>query len=196
MAFTNNTGIEDFFHLQIDLVPGECGWVEVNHRKVEFKLQPSTKVCFLVNSFESDDVEDAALKIKIRMHTNCRILWSIPFPGRLMRYHARSTRTREQKKKRRLAAMVWWQTWTSVNCKWHFVIHDPCSSLFTPGPPPSFAPPIPPCKNKWNSHAGVFYNHPWDWDLIHRFYSPLFFQYYIFHFRPSSCQDVTTDHGE
>ena len=63
-----------YHHLQIDLVPGECGGVEVNHWKVEFKLQPSTKVCFLVNSFGSDDVEDASLKIKIMMHTNCQIL--------------------------------------------------------------------------------------------------------------------------
>ena len=74
MAFTNNIGIDDFFHLQIDLVLGECGRVAVNHWKVEFKLQPSTKVCFLVNSFGSDDVEDASLKIKIMMHTNCQIL--------------------------------------------------------------------------------------------------------------------------
>ena len=74
MAFTNNIGIDDFSHPQIDLVPGECGGVEVNHWKVEFKLQPSTKVCFLVYSFESDHVEYAALKIKIRMHTNWQIL--------------------------------------------------------------------------------------------------------------------------
>ena len=74
MAFTNNIGIDDFSTSQIDLVLGECGRVKVNHRKVEFKLQPSTKVCFLVNSFECDDVEDVSLKIKIRMHTNCRIL--------------------------------------------------------------------------------------------------------------------------
>ena len=74
MAFTNNIGIDDFSHHQIDLVPGECGRVEVNYWKVEFKLQPSTKVCFLVNSFECDDVEDAALKIKIMMHTNCQII--------------------------------------------------------------------------------------------------------------------------
>ena len=74
MAFTINIGIDDFVHNQIDLVPGECGWVEVNHWKVKFKLQPPTKVCFLVNSFESDEVEDASLKIKTRMHTNCQIL--------------------------------------------------------------------------------------------------------------------------
>ena len=74
MAFTNNIGFDGFFHLQIDVVLGECGRVEVNYRKVEFKLQPSTKVCFLVNSFECDDVEDVSLKIKTRMQTNCRIL--------------------------------------------------------------------------------------------------------------------------
>ena len=74
MAFTNDIGIDNFFILQIDVVLGKCGGVAVNHRKVEFKLQPSTKVCFLVNSFECDDVEDVSLKIKIRMHTNCRIL--------------------------------------------------------------------------------------------------------------------------
>ena len=76
MAFTINIGIDDFVHLQIDLVPGECGGVEVNHRKVEFKLQSSSKVCFLVNNFESDHVEDASpkIKIRIRIHTNFQIL--------------------------------------------------------------------------------------------------------------------------
>ena len=64
MAFNNNIGIDDFSHLQIDLVLGECGRVEVNYWKVEFKLQPSTKVCFLVNSFESDHVENTALNIR------------------------------------------------------------------------------------------------------------------------------------
>ena len=57
VAFTNNIGFDGFFHLQIDVVLGECGRVEVNYRKVEFKLQPSTKVCFLVNSFGSESLQ-------------------------------------------------------------------------------------------------------------------------------------------
>ena len=57
-----------------------------------------------------------------------------------------------------------WQQWCDGRLEHWYVVNGilvhcgswSFSSLFTPGPPPSFAPPIPPCKNKWNSHAGVF----------------------------------------
>ena len=65
--------VEVFFHLQIDLVLGECGRVEVNYRKVEFKLQPSTKVCFLVNSFGSESLQVIMLKMLCsRSRSGCR----------------------------------------------------------------------------------------------------------------------------
>ena len=89
--------------------------------------------------------------------------------GLLTRYLGRFTRTLEGKRRRLWAAMEWWRISILVRGLSLFYVNrafNLCTIipllnsilhhlLPTPGPPPSFAPPIPPCKNKWKFPTGI-----------------------------------------
>ena len=135
--------------MEMQMTMNKCLWMIMVHRRMILVV-----CCTRLNE------DNKATNIPPKSNALCS--------GLLTRYLGRFTRTLEGKRRRLWVAMEWWRisilvrglSLFYVNRAFNLCIIPLLNSILhhllpTPGPPPSFAPPIPPCKNKWKFPTGI-----------------------------------------